>query len=178
MDLLFLLVEKRGELVTREEVADRLWGTTVFVDIDQSINTAIRKVRIALHDDPERPRFVETVIGKGYRFAAPVISPKESPEEENRADAFKRQPSAIPDHMPIAPVMSDGQSAQAPGVLAVSRTQRWKIVMPLSFLLIAGLLAGGLVWRSRPTTRIGQHTGNPTERWLTCDSLIQPTAAR
>src|SRR6266705_5015107 len=149
MDLLFLLVERRGELVTREEVADRLWGTTVFVDIDQSINTAIRKVRIALHDDPERPRFVETVIGKGYRFAAPVVSPKESPEEENRADAFKRQPSAVPDHMPIAPVTSDGQSAQAPGVLAVSRTQRWKIVMPLSFLLIAGLLAGGLVWRSR-----------------------------
>jgi TolB-like protein/DNA-binding winged helix-turn-helix (wHTH) protein len=73
MDLLFLLVEKRGELVTREEVADRLWGTTVFVDIDQSINTAIRKVRIALHDDPERPRFVETVVGKGYRFAAPVV---------------------------------------------------------------------------------------------------------
>jgi len=73
MDLLFLLVEKRGELVTREEVADRLWGTAVFVDIDQSINTAVRKVRIALHDDPERPRFVETVVGKGYRFAAPVV---------------------------------------------------------------------------------------------------------
>jgi DNA-binding winged helix-turn-helix (wHTH) protein len=73
MELLFLLVEKRGELVTREEVADRLWGTTVFVDIDQSINTAIRKVRIALHDDPERPCFVETVVGKGYRFAAPVV---------------------------------------------------------------------------------------------------------
>ena len=49
----------------------------------------------------------------------------------------------------IAPVTSDGQSALAPGVLAVSRTQRWKIVTPLSFLLIAGLIAGGLVWRSR-----------------------------
>src|SRR3954454_2611507 len=73
MELLFLLVDKRGELVTREEVAHRLWGTTVFVDIDQSINTAIRKVRIALHDDPERPCFVETVVGKGYRFAAPVV---------------------------------------------------------------------------------------------------------
>src|SRR5437660_12676443 len=88
MDLLFFLVEKRGELVTREEVADRLWGTTVFVDIDQSINTAIRKVRIALHDDPERPRFVETVIGKGYRFAAPVTcngeisTPEYSAEQE------------------------------------------------------------------------------------------------
>jgi eukaryotic-like serine/threonine-protein kinase len=149
MELLFLLVENGGELVTREEVADRLWGTTVFVDIDQSINTAVRKVRIVLRDDSDKPRFIETVVGQGYRFAAPVVSPKESPDEENRADALKRQPSAVPDHMPIAPVTSDGQSAQAPGVLAVSRTQRWKIVMPLSFLLIAGLLAGGLVWRSR-----------------------------
>src|SRR4051794_10669695 len=74
MELLFLLVDKRGELVTREEVAHRLWGNTVFVDIDQSINTAIRKVRIALHDDPETPCYVETVVGKGYRFAAPVVN--------------------------------------------------------------------------------------------------------
>ena len=72
MELLFLLLEKRGELVTREELADRLWGTTVFVDIDQSINTAVRKVRMVLRDDPDKPRFIETVAGKGYRFAAPV----------------------------------------------------------------------------------------------------------
>jgi TolB-like protein/DNA-binding winged helix-turn-helix (wHTH) protein/tetratricopeptide (TPR) repeat protein len=72
MELLFLLVERRGELVTREEVADRLWGTTVFVDIDQSINTAVRKVRMVLRDDPDKPRFIETVVGKGYRFATPV----------------------------------------------------------------------------------------------------------
>src|SRR5437660_2420402 len=72
MELLFLLVERSGELVTREEVADRLWGTTVFVDIDQSINTAVRKVRMVLRDDPNRPHFIETVVGKGYRFAAPV----------------------------------------------------------------------------------------------------------
>jgi len=72
MELLFLLVEKRGELVSREEVAHRLWGADVFVDIDQGINTAIRKVRRALRDDPEKPRYIETVVGKGYLFAAPV----------------------------------------------------------------------------------------------------------
>jgi TolB-like protein/DNA-binding winged helix-turn-helix (wHTH) protein/Tfp pilus assembly protein PilF len=72
MELLFLLVERRGELVTREEVADRLWGATVFVDIDQSINTAVRKVRMVLRDDPDKPHFIETVVGKGYRFATPV----------------------------------------------------------------------------------------------------------
>ena len=74
MELLILLVQRRGELVSREEIAERLWGKDVFVDIDHSINTAIRKIRQALRDDPEKPRFVETVVGKGYRFAAPVIS--------------------------------------------------------------------------------------------------------
>jgi TolB-like protein/DNA-binding winged helix-turn-helix (wHTH) protein/Tfp pilus assembly protein PilF len=73
MELLILLVERRGELVSREEIAERLWGKGVFLDVDRSINTAISKVRVALRDDPEEPRFVETVVGKGYRFAAPVI---------------------------------------------------------------------------------------------------------
>lgn len=72
MELLILLVERNGELVSREEIADRLWGKGVFVDIDHSINTAVRKIRFVLRDDPEKPRFVETVVGKGYRFAAPV----------------------------------------------------------------------------------------------------------
>jgi TolB-like protein/DNA-binding winged helix-turn-helix (wHTH) protein/Tfp pilus assembly protein PilF len=73
MELLILLVERRGELVSREEIAERLWGKDVFLDVDRSINTAISKVRVALRDDPDKPRFVETVVGKGYRFAAPVI---------------------------------------------------------------------------------------------------------
>jgi TolB-like protein/Flp pilus assembly protein TadD len=60
--------------VSREEIAERLWGKGVFVDIEHSINTAVRKVRQVLRDDPEKPRFVETVVGKGYRFAAPVTT--------------------------------------------------------------------------------------------------------
>src|SRR5437762_3427379 len=72
MELLILLVQRHGQLVSREEIADRLWGKDVFVDIDHSINTAVRKIRLVLRDDPEKPRFVETVVGKGYRFAAPV----------------------------------------------------------------------------------------------------------
>jgi Tol biopolymer transport system component/DNA-binding winged helix-turn-helix (wHTH) protein len=73
MELLILLVQRRGELVSREEIAGRLWGKDVFLDVDHSINTAVRKIRTALRDDSEKPRFVETVVGKGYRFAAPVI---------------------------------------------------------------------------------------------------------
>jgi TolB-like protein/DNA-binding winged helix-turn-helix (wHTH) protein/Tfp pilus assembly protein PilF len=77
MELLIFLVQRRGELVSREEIAGCLWGKDVFLDVDHSINTAVRKIRTALGDDPEKPRYVETVVGKGYRFAAPVICENE-----------------------------------------------------------------------------------------------------
>ena len=70
MELLILLVEKDGHLVTRQEIVERLWGADVFLDTEHGINTAIRKVRIVLLDDPEQPHFVQTVTGKGYRFIA------------------------------------------------------------------------------------------------------------
>lgn len=79
LELLFLLVERRGLLVGREEILDRVWGKNVFVDTDNSINTAVRKIRQALGDDPENPRFVQTVPGKGYRFAAKVIVAEPAP---------------------------------------------------------------------------------------------------
>jgi DNA-binding winged helix-turn-helix (wHTH) protein len=72
MELLILLVERRGELVTREEIAERLWGNGVFIDVATSINTLARKVRRALRDSAMRSRFVQTVQRKGYRFVADV----------------------------------------------------------------------------------------------------------
>ena len=74
MELLILLLERNGQLVTRTEIAERLWSTEVFVDTEHGINTAIRKIRQALDDNPEAPQFVQTVTGKGYRFAAPVVA--------------------------------------------------------------------------------------------------------
>jgi TolB-like protein/DNA-binding winged helix-turn-helix (wHTH) protein/Tfp pilus assembly protein PilF len=70
MELLILLVEKDGHLVTRQEIVERLWGAEVFLDTEHGINTAIRKIRNALRDNPEQSRFVQTVTGKGYRFIA------------------------------------------------------------------------------------------------------------
>ncbi|MFZ0311778.1 MAG: helix-turn-helix domain-containing protein [Candidatus Korobacteraceae bacterium] len=72
IELLFLLLEHRGKLVSREQIVARLWCDESFLDTERSINTAVRKVRRALGDDPRRPRFIETVIGKGYRFLAPL----------------------------------------------------------------------------------------------------------
>ena len=72
MDLLIILVESRGHLLTRGEIVDRLWGKDVFVDVETGVNTAVSKVRQALKDSPDHPVFVETVPGRGYRFIAPV----------------------------------------------------------------------------------------------------------
>ena len=67
-----LLLDRRGELVTRDEIVDRLWGRDVFIDLDTSVNTVIRKVRRALRDSADHSRFIQTVQGKGYRFIADV----------------------------------------------------------------------------------------------------------
>jgi TolB-like protein/DNA-binding winged helix-turn-helix (wHTH) protein/tetratricopeptide (TPR) repeat protein len=78
MELLTLLVTKDGRLVTRQEIIEHLWGKEVFVDTEHGINTAIRKIRNVLCDDPEQPRFVQTVTRKGYRFIAPInVIPQE-----------------------------------------------------------------------------------------------------
>jgi Tol biopolymer transport system component/DNA-binding winged helix-turn-helix (wHTH) protein len=70
--ILLTLVERPGEVVTREELRGRLWPHDTFVDFEHSINTAVRRLRDALGDSAENPRFVETVARRGYRFLAPV----------------------------------------------------------------------------------------------------------
>ena len=74
MELLILLAAGNGHLVTRTEIIERLWDSEVFVDTEHGINTAIRKIRQVLGDDPENPCFVQTVTGKGYRFIAPIAT--------------------------------------------------------------------------------------------------------
>lgn len=72
LQLLMFLVEKRGQLVTREQISCELWSKDVFVDVEQGINTAIRKIRRALSDDAGEPQYLQTVVGRGYRFVAPT----------------------------------------------------------------------------------------------------------
>jgi TolB-like protein/DNA-binding winged helix-turn-helix (wHTH) protein/cytochrome c-type biogenesis protein CcmH/NrfG len=79
MELLILLASSGGRLVTRAEIARLLWGSDVFVDTEHGINTAIRKIRHVLRDDPESPRFLQTVTGKGYRFAGVTPNPEPTP---------------------------------------------------------------------------------------------------
>jgi Tol biopolymer transport system component/DNA-binding winged helix-turn-helix (wHTH) protein len=73
LQILALLIESPGQLVTREQIQKKLWSGDTFVDFDNAINSAVRKIRDALRDDSENPRFIETVARRGYRFVAPVL---------------------------------------------------------------------------------------------------------
>jgi DNA-binding winged helix-turn-helix (wHTH) protein len=74
--LLELLVSRAGEVVTRDDIRELLWGADTFVDFDQGVNSAIKQVREALGEDADRPMYVETVPKRGYRFVAPIEGPK------------------------------------------------------------------------------------------------------
>jgi len=91
--LLSLLLEQPGQVVTREELQKKLWPADTFVDFDHSLNAAIRRLRDALGDSAENPRFVETVARRGYRFLAPVNgtgAPVVSQPTSQPATEFKR----------------------------------------------------------------------------------------
>jgi DNA-binding winged helix-turn-helix (wHTH) protein len=79
--ILATLVSKPGEVVTREELRSRIWEDGTFVDFDQSLNKAVNRLREVLNDDASRPRFIETVPRRGYRFVAHVTGPAPSAVE-------------------------------------------------------------------------------------------------
>jgi len=72
LEILLLLIEHRGLIIAREQIVERVWGKGAFLDTDNSINGAIRKIRQVLKDNAEQPRFIQTITGQGYRFIAPV----------------------------------------------------------------------------------------------------------
>jgi DNA-binding winged helix-turn-helix (wHTH) protein/tetratricopeptide (TPR) repeat protein len=72
MELLIFLVGRRDQMVSREDIVKKLWRSNLFIDADRNLNNIVRKIRTALGDDTAKPRFVETVVGKGYRFIGPV----------------------------------------------------------------------------------------------------------
>src|SRR3954470_19021399 len=109
MDLLIVLAEHNGDVVSRPEIVDRLWGKDVFVDTEHGINTAVRKIRAALGEDAEHPTFVHTVPGKGYRLTLDRI---DCPAEDPRAEA-----GAVRASLP----------AEAPVIPAAPASRRWPL---------------------------------------------------
>lgn len=159
MELLILLLEKEGNLVTREEIVDRLWGKDVFLDSEHGINTAVRKVRNVLRDDPERPRFVQTVTGKGYRFIAPIklIGQNGGNRNHSATDLLTADPTQTqtdlqtPSFLPQSPHRVSGLARKAALVL-------------VGAIGIAAVLVGLNVRRVHQ--RLFTHAGEPRIRSL------------
>jgi TolB-like protein/DNA-binding winged helix-turn-helix (wHTH) protein len=162
MELLILLVSREGQLVTRAEIAQRMWDSEVFVDTEHGINTAIRKIRQVLRDDPANPRFVQTVTGMGYRFIAPV-SGIQLGVEDSRPSAAPLVPEALepePLSSTIPASMPDPASKEAPAPPSPVkiRLRPWLALAVLAVFVIATLtvtlgphrLAARLLHRNTP----------------------------
>jgi len=140
--LLVMLVERPGEIVTREEVRQRLWPENTFVEFDNSLGVAIRKVRDSLNDDAEAPRYVETVPRRGYRFVAPVtvLEPVRSPD--------------LP--LPTASVTKESSVSSPNGATEAAhpypRRKYW-LTAALVLLLVGGAIYG---FRTRPGRLAGK----------------------
>lgn len=177
MELLILLVSRQGELVSREEIVAKLWGQDVFIETEHSINTAVRKIRQTLGDDPERSRFVQTVVGKGYRFvgpingidAAPAVDRSYAPvvviEEETRRCGPKQD---LPVESPRA-------------IAEISRKSPRRVSRKRALLLLMGALAGGAAALFVVAARLGwlttldrQEHSLVSERQVTANSTEAP----
>jgi len=95
--MLALLLDRAGDVVTREELRQKLWPADTFVDFDHSLNTAVKKVREALGDSATSPRYVETIARRGYRFLAPVDR-KNASTRPDSPPGTNADPSAAPFH--------------------------------------------------------------------------------
>jgi TolB-like protein/DNA-binding winged helix-turn-helix (wHTH) protein len=123
-EVLAMLLEKPGEVVGREQLRERLWPTDTFVDFDHGVNTAINRLREALGDSADNPRFIETLPRRGYRFIVPVES------SAPPAQAAPPVSSTVPETLPV------------PAAEAVKPSGKWK---KFAWILAAALLLGLLV---------------------------------
>jgi|SRR5690348_162600 len=148
--ILSMLLERAGETVSREELRRELWPEGTFVEFDGSLNTALMKLRAALNDDPDNPRFIETLPRKGYRFIAPV--------HLLGAAAHAHGHNGGPD---VSEASSPSPATDAHGLAAlVSRTRPrpatfgWPWVV--ASLLVAATVISGILWRlwPRPEPRV------------------------
>jgi DNA-binding winged helix-turn-helix (wHTH) protein len=138
--ILVLLLENAGQLVTREKIREELWSDDTFVEFDNALNTTIGKLRAALSDSADNPRFLETVPRRGYRFVAPVTFPPSPPVSASPAQSITSSPdSETAGAAPISPQF-------------VLRRVGWRRSTVIALLLAVGL---GIYWyQHRPSFQI------------------------
>ena len=162
--VLSVLIERPGEIVTREELQSKLWPSDTYVAFDEGLNTAIRKLRTAFGDSADNPRFIETVPRRGYRFIAPLTpngngaATASIPETNPAAPAFELRAIALP--------TEPGRTSER--ALPDSHNRRWLKLLATALLGMALLLA----WSFRPTlpppqiVRVRQLTRRGDLHWL------------
>ncbi|MGE0363125.1 MAG: winged helix-turn-helix domain-containing tetratricopeptide repeat protein [Vicinamibacterales bacterium] len=144
-DILRYLLERPGELVTRDELRHHLWSADTFVDFDHGLNAAMNRLRDALGDTAENPRFIQTIPRRGYRFIAPVqrlMGP-------GRAEAPPPgQWPVLAPPSPSSPVASpaDPETGPAPGVPAAARSRRTAIRAAVAAVVVLSVAATALVY--------------------------------
>jgi TolB-like protein/DNA-binding winged helix-turn-helix (wHTH) protein/Tfp pilus assembly protein PilF len=139
--ILAILLEHPGQIVTREDLCRKLWPEDTFVDFNHSLNTAVRRLREALSDSPENPIFIETLQRRGYRFIAPVVYVDRPGTEDASAQASKPANSIFEiAEIPKAPeLLVAGQPS------AESRPVRPQILSNTVLVGCAGLVVGALL---------------------------------
>jgi TolB-like protein/DNA-binding winged helix-turn-helix (wHTH) protein len=161
MDLLTLLVESNDQLVSRDQIIEKIWGKDVFLDTEHGINTAIRKIRQALGDDPDQPRFVQTVTGKGYRFIAPVALIGEAHrngDNSRKVSLATELPPEVPQVGSEVPTLTAAPPPVTNPILS-SNALRTAFLAIAALVLLAAALVGFNVrgWRD-------QHIGRPSSQ--------------
>lgn len=149
MELLILLAEKQGGVATRQEIIERIWGKEVFVDTEHGINTAIRKIRAALREDAEHPRFVMTIQGKGYRLAVA--------KNGGSRQTMSSEPEAPQPRWGNSPQLSASQQpmwGQLPSAARQSESagRRIKVALAAVAILVAGVLFNSFRSRIFPSS--------------------------
>lgn len=140
LKLLELLLERPGEVVTREDLRARIWPNESFGDFDQAVNVAVAKLRGALCDSPDNPRYIETIPRRGYRFIAEVAV---LPRESGSPDPAKESLATTGSSDSVAGMAEPAMSRSLPGWLS------WKVIGgALILVAVAGLAI--LRWRSHP----------------------------
>jgi Tol biopolymer transport system component/DNA-binding winged helix-turn-helix (wHTH) protein len=136
--VLISLLERPGEVVTREEIQQLLWGTDTIVDFDHSLGTAINKLREALGDSAENPRFIETLARRGYRFIAPVTATGPRHDERlGHATDLITGPNESP-----GPHLAQPAAAAVAAAPPITRFHQAAIAIAAILLVAAGFLAG------------------------------------
>jgi len=147
--VLIVLLQAQGQIVTRDEIRNRLWPEGTFVEFDDSLNSAVKKLRTALNDSAEHPRFFETVPKVGYRFVAPVSIVGETaivtgPLETPRSD--EASPTNHERQAPTTRAPSDREPSDS-GVVSIP--SRWLLIVSVVSLLLA-ILTLAIVYLRRP----------------------------